>query len=345
MSPDKTPEACIVGCGRMGQRHAEVIKSLGFTLTAVADIYETCCRQIIDNWKDSNIPDAYNSLEDLLKDHKPDVLIIATTADSHSSHALHAIKAGIPHILLEKPVATSLLDCMTLQKACEQNQTKLAVNHQMRYLTQYQMPKTISNSEQYGGFQSMTVTAGNFGMAMNGTHYLEAFRFIADEAPKEVSAWFDSETLANPRGEQFEDMSGCIRVTTESGKRLYIDTSADQGHGVQVTYMSRNGRLTVDELSGTMTCLVRMNEHRQAPTSRYGMPATIEHLQIPPVELVNSTKAVLQDLIEDKNYPTLSDATLAVKTLVGAYHSHRQGGIAVDLNDIDDTDPEVFPWA
>ena len=109
--------------------------------------------------------------------------------------------------------------------------------------------------------------------------------------------------------------------------------------------MSRNGRLTVDELSGTMTCLVRMNEHLQAPTSRYGMPATIEHLQIPPVELVNSTKAVLQDLIEDNNYPTLSDATLAVKTLVGAYHSHRQGGISVDLNDIDDNDPEVFPWA
>ena len=207
------------------------------------------------------------------------------------------------------------------------------------------MPKDISNSEQFGGFQSMNVTAGNFGMAMNGTHYLEAFRFIADEAPREVCAWFDSETLANPRGEQFKDMSGCIRVTTESGRRLYIDTSADQGHGVQVTYMSRHGRITVDELSGAMTSVVRMNEHLQAPTSRYGMPATIENLQIPPVELVNSTKAVLQDLIEDKNYPTLSDATLAVKTLVGAYHSHRQGGIAVRLNDINDNDSEVFPWA
>ena len=76
---EPAPEACIVGCGRMGQRHAEVIKSLGFKLTAIADIYESCCKQVID-WNSYGKPDAYNNLDSLLKNHKPDILIIATTA-------------------------------------------------------------------------------------------------------------------------------------------------------------------------------------------------------------------------------------------------------------------------
>ena len=191
----------------------------------------------------------------------------------------------------------------------------------------------------------MHVAAGNFGLAMNGTHYFEAFRFIADEVPEEVSATFDKELLTNPRGPQFQDVSGCIRVTTASGKRLYIDASADQGHGVQVTYMGRNGRITVDELTGTMTTVVRQPEHREAPTSRYGMPVDIEEHRIQPVELVESTKAVLEALLKNEAYPTLQDATLAVKTLVAAYHSHRKGGISVKLAEIPDDDPEVFAWA
>ena len=258
---------------------------------------------------------------------------------------MEAIDSGVGLLLVEKPLSTSLLNCHLLVKACESTGARIAVNHQMRFLPQYQIPKDLLASAAYGGFISMHVAAGNFGMAMNGTHYFEAFRFLADEAPVEVSAWFDAAVLPNPRGPQFQDVSGCIRVTTASGRRLYIDASADHGHGVQVTYLSRNGRITVDELTGAMTTVVRSAEHREAPTSRYGMPVEIQQHQIPPVELVDSTKAVLQALLAGEGYPTLADATLAVKTLVAAYHSHRQGGVAVRLADIADDDPEVFPWA
>ena len=191
----------------------------------------------------------------------------------------------------------------------------------------------------------MHVAAGNFGLAMNGTHYIEAFRFLSNEEIKDVSAWFDPNLLENPRGPQFKDASGCIRVRTISGKRLYIDTSGDQGHGVQVTYMGRNGRITIDELTGSMTTVVRQPEHREAPTNRYGMPSDIEEQKIKPVELVDSTKAVLEALVRNENYPTLRDGTLAVKTLIAAYHSHRKDGIPIQITDIPDNDPEVFPWA
>lgn len=337
--------AVLIGCGRMGKCHSAVLKKLGITLVGAADVNESSAIELTNSWSLHKPPESFLDSEQLLLKHKPDLALIATTACSHSRTAHLAITAGVKHILIEKPLATSLSECKKLINASQNYGTRIAVNHQMRYLPQYTIPKTLLLSKEFQEFTSMHVSAGNFGLAMNGTHYFEAFRFLADEAPTKVSAWFDTEQLTNPRGRQFQDVSGCIRVTTASGKRLYIDASANQGHGVQVTYMGRNGRITIDELAGTMTTVLRKPDHCEAPTSRYGMPVVIEEQKIKPVELVDSTKAVLEALIKGENHPTLQDATLAVKTLVAAYHSHRNGGISVKLADIPDDDPEVFPWA
>ena len=329
----------------MGQRHAQALRLLGIQLVAVADPLEAARAAVISEYPADSAPTGFISLAELLQARVPDLLVIATTADSHALQLLQSIEFGVRLIVLEKPAATSLADCARLRLACERSGALAAVNHQMRFLPQYTIPFDLLRSPAYGGFHSMHVSAGNFGMAMNGTHYFEAFRFLADEQPHEVSAWFDKVKLPNPRGPQFQDVSGCIRVTTASGRRLYIDASADQGHGVQVTYMARNGRITIDELTGSMTTVLRTAAHREVATSRYGMPVEILQQQIPPVELVESTQAVLKALLAGADYPTLADATLAVKTLVAAYSSHRQGGSSVRLADIADDDPEVFPWA
>ena len=335
-------KAALIGCGRMGLNHAKALEKLGIELVAVSDPILLAMENIQNKFH--NIK-KYKDYINLLEFIAPELVVIATTASSHAEIAQNALKLGVINILLEKPIATSLASCREIKKLTQQNDAKLAVNHQMRYLPQYTIPRRLLNSNNYGGFKSMHVVAGNFGLAMNGTHYIEAFRYLANEAPNEVSANFDTEFLPNPRGAQFQDVSGCIRLTTASGKRLYIDTSMDQGHGVQVTYMSRNGRITVDELAGKMTTVVRQPQHREAPTSRYGMPVDIEEQIIKPVDLVDSTKAVLEALIKGKDYPTLQDGMIAVKALVAAYHSHRQGGVTVRLADIPDDDPEVFPWA
>jgi predicted dehydrogenase len=341
----KSVTAALVGCGRMGINHAESIRRLRIPLIAVADREIINCQRIINSVSGYAYPMVFGSLREILIQMTPELLVVSTTSDEHTPQALVAVRSGVPMVLVEKPVGISLAQCRQLSKACEKAGTRIAVNHQMRFLPQYVIPKELLQSDAFGGLCSMHVAAGNFGMAMNATHYFEAFRFLTDEPPDRVSAWFDSECLPNPRGAQFKDVSGCIRISTVSGHRLYLDASADQGHGVQVTYMARNGRITIDELTGDMTTVVRKPEHRDAPTTRYGMPVVIEQQQIPACELVESTKAVMQALISGENYPTLADATLAVKTLVAAYHSHRQGGIEVPLASIADDDPEVFPWA
>ena len=191
----------------------------------------------------------------------------------------------------------------------------------------------------------MHVASGNFGMAMNAVHYIEAFRFISGSSPSKVTAWFDDEALPNPRGPQFQDVSGSLRIQSKEGHRLYIDASSDQGHGVQVTYLSRNGRVSVDELSGYLSSTHRVSKYRDLPTTRYGCASSKDSFELEPLDLVSSTASVIKSLLDGQNYPNVDDASLAVKALIAAYHSHRNGNVEIRLEDIPDENSEVFPWA
>jgi predicted dehydrogenase len=214
----------------------------------------------------------------------------------------------------------------------------------MRFMEQYSKPKALLDSEMYGGFKSMTVVGGNFGLSMNGSHYLEAFRFLSGEDPVEVTAWFDPGAVANPRGANFEDRAGSVRVSTASGKRLYIEIGAEQGHGLEVIYAGRNGLITVSELTGRMTATVRKPEHVELPTTRYGMPADTTHVTITPAEVIDSTALVLNALIKDDNRVTAEQGMKAVEVLVAAYESAENNNRPVKIgNNLDRS--RIFPWA
>ena len=154
-----TISAALVGCGRMGRRHAEAIAGLPARLVAVADPVEAACKALLADRDQALAPVLFSNLGQLLERQIPDLLLIATTADAHASQALQAIEAGVGLILLEKPVVTSLRESDGLQKACMRSGARIAVNHQMRFLPQYIIPKKLLCSYAYGGFKSMHVAA------------------------------------------------------------------------------------------------------------------------------------------------------------------------------------------
>lgn len=337
-------KTAIIGAGRMGQRHLSVASNLGLELAGMADrLPEALALAAEHHGLDSAM--LYNSVEQMLADAQPDCVVVATTAPSHASYTCMAAERGVKFILCEKPMAVSLAECDRMISTCQANGSLLAINHQMRFMEQYTVPKSLLADESFGGLASVTVVAGNFGLAMNGTHYFEMFRYLTDQAPAAVTAWLDSDSVPNPRGAQFEDRSGGIRVTNGRGQRLYMDVGADQGHGVKVIYGGRYGQIVVDELAGTMTLSCRESEHRALPTTRYGMPWHEEVRHIAPAELIAPTQEVLSALLDGKGYPSGEDGRSAVATLVAAYVSDEEGHRTVRL--AEDTLPRdrVFPWA
>ncbi len=336
-------KVAIVGVGRQGRRHIDVVRSLDLELVGVSD-------QSVESLRaagvENGLPEekCYLDAGAMLEQTLPECVLVATTAPTHCQYVCMAAEEGVRYVLAEKPMAISLAECDRMIEACRSAGAALAVNHQMRFMEQYTEPKQIVYSDAFGGLSSVTVVGGNFGLAMNGTHYFEMFRYMTDESVAEVSAWFSPEVVANPRGPQYEDRAGAVRLTTASGKRMFMDVGADHGHGVRVVYGGSRGQLVVDELRGTMHLSVREDDSRDLPTTRYGSPSVDTVREIEPADNISPSRAVLEALLNGDGAPSGDDGRAAVAALVAAYESDERGNVAVP---VDGRLPEdrVFPWA
>jgi predicted dehydrogenase len=328
----------------MGLRHLRVLSELGLEIAGAADVQERARLKAAADFGLSSGALFADACE-MIARVRPDLMIVATTAPSHADLVCRAAESGVRAVLCEKPMAASLAQCDRMIKACAAAGTRLAVNHQMRFMEQYTKPKTIVLDPSFGGLSSVTVVAGNFGIAMNGSHYFEMFRYLTDEMPVSAAAWFSSASVPNPRGAQFEDRAGSIRLTTARGRRFYMDASTDQGHGMHVTYAGPYGRLDVDELVGRARLVVRKAEHRDVPTTRYAMCAEEQEIPIARPDIVASTRAVLSALLADRDYPGGDVGRMAVEVLNAAYASHEQGGRTIALAKADLPRDRVFRWA
>ncbi len=117
----------VVGCGKIGKRHAEQIQKYGI-LQAVCDIDTQRCNDLSKQFNTK----AYDSLESLLTTEKPDVISICTPNGLHASHTIDCLHAGA-HVLCEKPLSIRVSDAIAMMEAAKANHKKLFVVKQNRY--------------------------------------------------------------------------------------------------------------------------------------------------------------------------------------------------------------------
>jgi len=134
----------IAGYGRVGERHAEIIKrSPGATLVAACDINpekESCA---------NGLP-FYLSIPALLSAEKNiDIVSIATPNGLHTTHALEVLNAG-KHVIIEKPMGLTKADCEQVrQKSLEMNRQVFCIM-QNRYSPPCVWIKSVVESGRLG---------------------------------------------------------------------------------------------------------------------------------------------------------------------------------------------------
>ena len=321
---------CVIGVGRMGRRHITAARNVGFEL---AGIFDQSAEALATTLTECNV-DAALAFDDaarMLQTVRPNAVVISTTAPSHCEFVCAAAGAGVRYILCEKPMASSLEECDRMIAACRAAGAELAVNHQMRFMEQYTYIKALTETPEFGGLRSMIVTASNFGLAMNGCHYFEAFRYLTNEEVAEISCWFDPNNVPNPRGPQYVDRSGQLRGITASGVRLIIELGGDLGHGIEVVYGCRNGQILVDELAGFVRRIHRLPEYRDLPTTRYGMPAHEFQGKIAQADVTKPTEDLWRAMLSGGLYPTGENGRHAVEALVAANLSGENAGRTIAL--------------
>ncbi|MEC9491682.1 Gfo/Idh/MocA family protein [Flexistipes sp.] len=119
----------IIGCGRIGNRHAEYISQIA-NLEAVCDIDYDSARALGTKY---GVP-YYEDIDEMLSEenNKIDVVSVCTPNGLHAEHSIKAFKAG-KHVLCEKPMALTVKDCEKMIKEAEDANKRLFVVKQNRF--------------------------------------------------------------------------------------------------------------------------------------------------------------------------------------------------------------------
>ena len=96
------------------------------------------------------IPHAYGDWEKMLRERKPDVVIVATPNSYHKPQTIAALQAGA-HVLCEKPAATSCADAEAMFEAAAKAKRHLFVGQSGRFQHRARAAKQIVDAGQLGG--------------------------------------------------------------------------------------------------------------------------------------------------------------------------------------------------
>lgn len=142
----------IVGCGRIGKRHAKHINKEG-RLQAVCDIKE----QRADDLGEEYECTAYYSLIEMLeKESEADIVAICTPNGLHAEHTIQALQAGY-HVLCEKPMALTVADCGKMITEAEKTNKRLFIVKQNRFNPPIDAVKKIIDNKKLGEILSVQV--------------------------------------------------------------------------------------------------------------------------------------------------------------------------------------------
>ena len=125
---NKTVRFAIIGCGKIGVRHAAHIQQYGL-LIAVCDIDFEKANAVASQY---NLP-AYTDLHEMLSSEPQiEVVVVCTPNGLHASHSIAALQKQ-KHVLCEKPMAIAVEDCREMIEAASANGRQLFVVKQNRF--------------------------------------------------------------------------------------------------------------------------------------------------------------------------------------------------------------------
>ncbi|MBW2121665.1 MAG: Gfo/Idh/MocA family oxidoreductase [Deltaproteobacteria bacterium] len=179
---------------------------------------------------------AYSDLEAFLSDRDLDAVFIATPNGQHAFEAIAAAEAG-KHVLVEKPMATSSVDCRRMIEACGQAKVRLMVGYHLRFHPVHREVDRLVRAGHLGQlvtarsqfyFRYPTAppewrryksSAGGWATMDVGTHAVDLLRWFGGEVT-EVTAY-----LSSPRfGYETEDAAHLL-VKFENGGVGILDCS------------------------------------------------------------------------------------------------------------------------
>jgi predicted dehydrogenase len=172
----------------MGRTHAAAYAQLKGTIEIVAycDILDERLASFRETWGEV-WPDAvaYKDYREMFEKEEIDVLSVCTPDHLHADIVVGAAETGVPAILCEKPLATTLEDVDRMLSATEAHGTAISVDHTSRWFPIHRTARRMIDDGVIG--QPRIVVALMSGpramLFRNGTHHCDLIHLYAGAPP------------------------------------------------------------------------------------------------------------------------------------------------------------------
>lgn len=116
--------SAVVGAGLLGTIHAEFLaKQEKAMLAAVADVRLEAAEKVAGETGAK----AYTSYEEMLTEEKLDLVVIETPDHLHRACAVACCQAGVPNLVIQKPLSTTIEDAKVILDAASASGTRVLV--------------------------------------------------------------------------------------------------------------------------------------------------------------------------------------------------------------------------
>ncbi len=144
----KKTKIAVIGLGGIAQLvHLPILKKMNNAeISAVAEVSKSRLNSVADKFA---IKNRYTDYKNLLENDDCEAVIIATPTGTHRDIAIDVLRAG-KHVLIEKPVATSLSEAEDIKKASIKSGKTVMVGMNMRYRPDAMLLKSLLNYNEIG---------------------------------------------------------------------------------------------------------------------------------------------------------------------------------------------------
>ncbi|WP_078381657.1 Gfo/Idh/MocA family protein [Sutcliffiella halmapala] len=250
----------IVGTGAIASEHIKAYLTFPekCKIVALCDIYPEKAEKLVKSYKlEAQI---YQDIHEMLKREDIDLVSICTPPFTHAEAAISSLNAG-KHVLVEKPMASSLEECDKMIEAAKRNQKLLSVVAQNRFRNSVMKLKQVLDSQLIGPIVHTQVDSywwrglSYYDLWWRGTwekegggctlnhavHHIDIYQWLAG-APSEIMASMSNTSHENA---EVEDLSIAIGRYPNGSMAQITSSVVHHGEEQQLIFQGKDARVSV----------------------------------------------------------------------------------------------------
>lgn len=236
----------LVGCGTRGiVSYAEpMVKEYG-DCVQLCGVYDINWKRaaLVSEWVGKEIP-VYDDFDEMLKEVKPDTVVVTTKDCEHDQYVVRALNAGCD-VIVEKPLTTTFEKALAIREAQERTGKKVTVTFNLRFQPFYKRIKELISEGVIGDILSVhfewmldtdhgahyfrrwhseRASSGSL-LVHKSTHHFDLVNWFLEADPVAVNA-FGTRRFYGPVREQRGER--CLTCPYKETCEFYMDITSDE---------------------------------------------------------------------------------------------------------------------